>query len=131
MPCVLLCCYPTLRFLQWHYREYLSQSIAPFEIQELKDKYAIRNPVLLAKSCIVLGATLLLFFLHPLHHIDHSWVACVAALGLLIIASPHELQHVLEHVEWDTLLFFAVSSKIGCALNCAHVPDQFVCLPDH
>ena len=25
----------------------------------------------------------------------------------MLIATPHELHHVLSHVEWDTLIFFA------------------------
>ena len=31
----------------------------------------------------------------------------VAAIGMMLIATPHELHHVFESVEWDTLLFFA------------------------
>lgn len=48
-----------------------------------------------------------MFFLHPVHHVDTSWVACTGAIALMVIATPHELHHVFESVEWDTLLFFA------------------------
>ena len=107
MPVIALCVWPILAFLKWFYRDFLAQPMANFNIAELRKKYEIHNPVLLAKSGLILGAVLVLFFLHPVHHVDTSWVACVGALGLMIVATPHELHHVFTHVEWDTLLFFA------------------------
>ena len=63
------------------------------DLDELRRRYEISNPVLLVKAGCVLGNVLLLFFLHPLHHVDTSWIACIGAISLLIVASPHELHH--------------------------------------
>ena len=106
-PCIAFIVPVIIVFLHWHYRDVLSISPKALDIPGLKLKYPIRSPVLLCKSGIVLGSVLLLFFTHPLHHVDTSWVACLGALALMIIASPHELHHVFAHVEWDSLLFFA------------------------
>jgi len=107
MPCIVLCVWPSIMFLKYYYKDFLNEPLKPFDIVELKKKYEISNPVLLSKAGVVLGAVLLLFFLHPLHHVDTAWVAVVGALGLMIVSTPHELHHVFTQVEWDTLLFFA------------------------
>ncbi len=51
---------------------------------------------------------ILLFFLHPVHHKDTAWLALIAAFLTISFTNPHDVQDVLRnHVEWDTLLFFA------------------------
>jgi Na+/H+ antiporter NhaD/arsenite permease-like protein len=77
------------------------------DIESLKRKYPITKPVLLAKSAIIVGFVILMFFLHPVHHKSAAWIAVIGAVGMMLVASPHELHHVMEMVEWDTLLFFA------------------------
>ena len=106
-PCIFFASFPSLFFLKWFYRDNFNVPDRVFDIEALKKQYPISDPVLLAKSGVILSAVLLLFFLHPVHHVDTSWVACVGAVGLMVIATPHELHHVFESVEWDTLLFFA------------------------
>jgi len=106
-PCIFLASFPSLFFLKWYYFDDFNVPDKVFDMEALKKQYPITDPVLLAKSGIILSAVLLLFFLHPVHHVDTSWVACVGAVGLMVIATPHELHHVFESVEWDTLLFFA------------------------
>ena len=78
-------------FLRWYYKEELGGEKKVFDIESLKKKYPITDKVLLAKSGIILTTVLLLFFLHPVHHVDTSWVACVGAVALMIVASPHEV----------------------------------------
>ena len=107
MPCIILTSGPAMYFLLWYYKDSFPKEPKVFDIEALKKKYPITDPVLLAKSGVILSAVLLMFFLHPLHHIDTAWVACVGAIALMTIATPHELHHVFESVEWDTLLFFA------------------------
>ncbi|GMH88688.1 hypothetical protein TL16_g11228, partial [Triparma laevis f. inornata] len=106
-PCIIVAAFPSLFFLKWYYKDEFDVSKKEFDIEALKKQYPITDTVLLAKSSIILGAVLLMFFLHPVHHVDTSWVACTGAIALMVIATPHELHHVFESVEWDTLLFFA------------------------
>eukprot|EP00956_Cyclotella_meneghiniana_P026511 scaffold57465_cov98-Cyclotella_meneghiniana.AAC.1 len=49
-----------------------------------------------------------MFFLHPLHHKDTAWIALLGAFITIAFTNPHDVQDALRnHVEWDTLLFFA------------------------
>ena len=91
MPCILISSLPCMLFLRWYYKEELGGEKKVFDIESLKKKYPITDKVLLAKSGIILTTVLLLFFLHPVHHVDTSWVACVGAVALMIVASPHEV----------------------------------------
>ena len=106
-PCILASSVLPIFLLMWYYSDTFNVPKKQFDIEQLKLKYKISDPVLLAKSGVILSTVLLLFFMHPLHHIDTSWVACVGAVALMTVATPHELHHVFESVEWDTLLFFA------------------------
>jgi Na+/H+ antiporter NhaD/arsenite permease-like protein len=49
---------------------------------------------------------LILFFTEPFHHVNVSWIALFGAFFMLMVASPHDVAEYLEHVEWDTLVFF-------------------------
>ena len=106
-PCILLSSVAPMFFLMWYYKSTFDVPRKEFDMELLKKKYRIVDSVLLAKSGVILGTVLLLFFLHPVHHVDTSWVACIGAVALMVVAIPHELHHVFESVEWDTLLFFA------------------------
>lgn len=49
-----------------------------------------------------------MFFLHPVHHKDTAWIALLGAFITIAFTNPHDVQDALRnHVEWDTLLFFA------------------------
>eukprot|EP00986_Skeletonema_menzelii_P002786 scaffold798_cov215-Skeletonema_menzelii.AAC.4 len=55
-------------------------------------------------TCFVI----LMFFLHPVHHKDTAWIALLGAFVTIAFTNPHDVQDALRnHVEWDTLLFFA------------------------
>lgn len=62
---------------------------------------------LLIQTGIVLGAAILAFLLHPLHHVNVAWIAILGAVTLMLVSSPRHIHKDLEAVEWDTLLFFA------------------------
>jgi Na+/H+ antiporter NhaD/arsenite permease-like protein len=48
------------------------------------------------------------FFLHPVHHKDTAWIALFGAFITMAFTNPHDVQDALRnHIEWDTLLFFA------------------------
>ncbi|XP_015122184.1 P protein [Diachasma alloeum] len=78
-------------------------------LEELQEKYPIRNRTLLIKSGVVLLFVILLFFLHslPALHLTLGWTALLGVLLLLIIADAQDLDGILARVEWSTLIFFA------------------------
>ncbi|XP_039303573.1 P protein [Solenopsis invicta] len=78
-------------------------------LEELQEKYPIRDKWLLAKSGCVLTFVITLFFLHSLPHLNLSlgWIALVGVLLLLILADSEDFDGLMARVEWSTLLFFA------------------------
>ncbi len=72
----------------------------------LDEKRAIRDPVLLRRSLIVLGLTVLGFMVHGAIDTEVSIVALLGA-GAMILVSRVSSQEYLEEVEWPTLVFFA------------------------
>src|SRR5688572_13283394 len=65
----------------------------------------ISDPVLLRRSLLVLGLTLVGFLLHGPLGYEPATIALTGALVLMVVAreEPHE---VLREVEWPTLFFF-------------------------
>ncbi|XP_024889830.1 P protein isoform X3 [Temnothorax curvispinosus] len=78
-------------------------------LEELQEKYPIRDKWLLAKSGCVLTLVITLFFLHSLPHLNLSlgWIALMGVLLLLILADSEDFDGLMARVEWSTLLFFA------------------------
>ncbi|KAJ6633287.1 P protein, partial [Pseudolycoriella hygida] len=77
---------------------------------ELQQKYPIRNMKLLIKSGFALAFTITFFFLHAapdIQKLSIGWVALLGAMLLLILADREDIESVIAHVEWATLLFFA------------------------
>ena len=73
-------------------------------------QYPIRNKKLLIKSAITLVFVIVFFFLHAAPHIQRlsiGWVALLGAILLLLLADRRDIEAVMGHVEWTTLLFFA------------------------
>lgn len=92
----------------------LIQDPAPIEnykanLEELKEKYPIRNWTLLYKSSLALLFVVVVFFLHSIPELNLSLgvTAFLGAILLLILADREHLEGVLARVEWSTLLFFA------------------------
>ncbi|KAL6260959.1 hypothetical protein P5V15_008487 [Pogonomyrmex californicus] len=78
-------------------------------LEELQEKYPIRDKWLLAKSGCVLAFVITLFFLHSVPRLNLSlgWIALVGVLLLLILADGEDFDGLMARVEWSTLLFFA------------------------
>ncbi|XP_007944170.1 P protein [Orycteropus afer afer] len=93
-------------------------------IQELQKKHRISDRTLLAKSLMVLGVVIFMFFLNsfvPGIHLDLGWIAIMGALWLLILADIHDFEIILHRVEWATLLFFAALFVLMEALAHLHL----------
>jgi P protein len=98
-----------LEVLRSRLNEEVEEVISPVDFQELETKYVIRDWNLFVSSCCVLGTVILFFFLHSAVNIDLSlaWIALIGAMVHLIVGNIHDLEEILEKVEFSTLLFFA------------------------
>lgn len=75
---------------------------------KLKKTYPIYDEPRLMIAGTVTFFVILMFFLHPVHHKDTAWIALLGAFVTISFTNPHDVQDALRnHVEWDTLLFFA------------------------
>jgi Na+/H+ antiporter NhaD/arsenite permease-like protein len=77
-------------------------------LMSLDEKKELKDNVLLKKSLIVLGLTIIGFFLHQLLHLESATVALGGAFALLLLTSrtDHDLEHAFSRVEWTTIFFF-------------------------
>lgn len=77
-------------------------------LMSLDEKKELKDEVLLKQSLIVLGLTILGFFLHQLFHLESATVALGGAFVLLLLTSKtdHDLEHAFSRVEWTTIFFF-------------------------
>ncbi len=82
-------------------REELKQRIMSMDENE-----AIKDPVMLKKSIIVLGIVLTGFVLHGALHFQPATIALFGAGLLLLLSKTHEPHHILAEVEWPTIFFF-------------------------
>jgi len=75
------------------------------EILQFDEKKAIKDPVLLKKSLIVLGIVILGFSFHEQLNYPSALVALSGA-ALLLLLSRESIDEVFSNVEWPTLFFF-------------------------
>lgn len=109
-PCVFFFLIPvSLVMVLWLYNYYFTAFQMPeLNIQELKKTYPIYDEPRLLIAGTVAVFVILSFFLHPVHHKDTAWIALIGALLTISFTNPHDVQDALRnHIEWDTLLFFA------------------------
>lgn len=71
----------------------------------LEKQGVITDPILLRKSLVVIGLTVLGFFVHGALHLEPATIALAGATMLLLLA-PNSMHRALEEVEWNTILFF-------------------------
>ncbi|CAH2101648.1 unnamed protein product [Euphydryas editha] len=89
-------------------------------LSQLKQKYTIRDKILLLKSTIAICFVVAVFFLHSipeLNRVSLGWTALLGAILLLTLADREDLEPILHRVEWSTLLFFAALFVLMEALS--------------
>jgi Na+/H+ antiporter NhaD/arsenite permease-like protein len=90
-------------------RVFSRQMEAPAELRArvmaMEEREVITDPGLLRTSLIILGLTIVGFFLHGLLDYEPATVALLGAAALLVVTrqDPHD---ILRDVEWSTLFFF-------------------------
>lgn len=75
-------------------------------IMNMDEKAMITDPKLLRKCLIILGLTIIGFFLHQSIHLESATVALAGAFLLLLLTGERMLEHAFHSVEWTTLFFF-------------------------
>ena len=75
--------------------------------KSLVEKYQIKNKPLLLKCGTILASVIIMFFLHPVHHINTSYIAIAGAFACLLLGTNDDLHTTFELLEWETLVFFA------------------------
>ena len=72
---------------------------------DMDEKLAIKDKVLVVKSTIVLGITILGFVFHQQFHFESATVALVGA-ALLLLVSRQDPEEIFIEIEWPTIFFF-------------------------
>ncbi len=108
-PVVLIIIGVTLVIIYFIYRKQLQVTEEQkAKLMQLNEKEYIKDQVLLKKSLIVLGCTILGFVLHSVLHLEAAVVALGGATVLMLIGvKEHDLEEVFHSVEWVTIFFFA------------------------
>jgi Na+/H+ antiporter NhaD/arsenite permease-like protein len=75
-------------------------------IMQMDEKSVITDRKLLYKCLVVLGLTIVGFFLHQTLHLDSATVALAGAFLLLLLTGEHAMEEALTKVEWTTIFFF-------------------------
>ena len=74
-------------------------------VMRLETRGLITDPTLLMQSLVTLGLVLVGFTLHGMLHLEPATIALSGAT-LLLIWTRRDPHHILQHVEWSTLMFF-------------------------
>ncbi len=75
-------------------------------IMQMDEREAIKDPVMLIKSLVVLGIVLVGFILHGIFHYEPATVALFGAGLLLLLSGTDEPHHILAEIEWPVIFFF-------------------------
>ncbi len=75
-------------------------------ILAMDEKEAIKDPVMLTKSLVVLGVVLVGFVLHGYLNYEPATVALFGAAVLLVLSGSKNPHSVLADVEWSVIFFF-------------------------
>ncbi|MCJ7432009.1 MAG: ArsB/NhaD family transporter [Anaerolineales bacterium] len=106
LPIVLVAWVGAFVLLQYLFKKELSKRpLRSKAVMKLNPAETLNQPENARKILIVLGGSILFFFVHHLLHIKPSFVALSAAAVALIWVQP-DIHEVLKKVEWSVLLFF-------------------------
>ncbi|MCJ7584529.1 MAG: ArsB/NhaD family transporter [Anaerolineales bacterium] len=99
-------------------------------VLKLNPAEALNDRKTAVRVLIVLGAAVLLFFVHHLLHLSPSFVALSAAAVALVWVRP-DVKKTLEHIEWSVLIFFAALFIMVGGLEAAGVLETLVRALEH
>ena len=94
-------------------------------VMRLDPEETLNQPETALRILIVLGAAILLFFVHHLLRISPSFIALGAAAFALVWVQP-DLDEMLKRIEWSVLIFFASLFIMVGGVESAGVLDAVV-----
>lgn len=126
LPIVAVAWVATLILLRFLFRDELSKRPHNAEaVMSLNPAESLDEPIVARRLLIVLGAAILLFFVHHTLHISPAFIAVGAAAVALIWVQP-DIQETFKKVEWSVLIFFASLFVMVGGLEAAGVLDSIV-----
>ena len=75
-------------------------------VMAMDENEALKDPVLLKKSLVVLAVTMTGFVAHGALHLEPATIALFGAGLLLLVSGIKDPHHVLAEAEWSSLFFF-------------------------
>lgn len=75
-------------------------------IMQMDEREAIKDPVMLKKSLVVLVVVFAGFVFHGALNFQPATIALFGAGLLLLLSKNHDLSHILAEIEWPTIFFF-------------------------
>lgn len=107
LPIVLVAWAGALYLLQYLFRDELSKRPRKAKaVMKLNPAQTLNEPIAARRILIVLGAAILMFFLHNTLHVSPALIALSASAAALIWVQPN-LPDILKRIEWSVLIFFA------------------------
>jgi Na+/H+ antiporter NhaD/arsenite permease-like protein len=126
LPIVAVAWIATLILLRFLFRDELSKDPSNAQaVMSLNPAESLDDPKTARRVLIILGAAILLFFVHHILHISPSFIAVSAAAVALIWVQP-DIKKTFERVEWTVLIFFAALFVMVGGLEAAGVLDAIV-----
>jgi len=126
LPIVAVAWAAALVLLRYLFRVELSRRPHNAEaVMSLNPAESLDDPKTARRILIVLGAAILLFFVHDILHISPSFIAVSAAAAALIWVQP-DIQETFKKVEWSVLIFFSALFVMVGGLEAAGVLDAII-----
>ncbi len=111
--CIIIFIVTLLLLLLFFHRHFRVRPEMERKIAAFKEREAIRDPLLMKKSLIVLGLTLAAFTIHHRFNLPPSTIALGGA-ALLLFVSRINPEEIFKEIEWPTLFFiFALFILVG------------------
>lgn len=105
-PVVIVIFFVTMYAIKFGYRmQYKASEENKKKIAKMNEKLAIKDPILMKKSVIVLMFTILGFVLHQALGYESATIALFAGSVLLLI-SKVDVEDIFLEIEWATIFFF-------------------------
>jgi Na+/H+ antiporter NhaD/arsenite permease-like protein len=131
LPIVAVTWFGALILLRYLFKKDLSETPGNADaVMKLNPAQSLDEPVAARKIVIVLGAAILLFFVHHLVNVEPALVALGAAAVAMPWVRP-DVDEMFRKVEWSVLVFFTALFIMVGGLKSAGVLDAAVGLLEH
>uniref|UniRef100_A0A1B6C5S4 Citrate transporter-like domain-containing protein n=1 Tax=Clastoptera arizonana TaxID=38151 RepID=A0A1B6C5S4_9HEMI len=119
--------------------EGVSKKTYTANLEEITNKFKIKNQALLVKSTLILVFVITTFFMSSSSYFNLpiGGTAILGAMLLLMIADIDDIETILSKVEWSTLIFFAALfivmealSRLGLIRFIGHQTEEVILLID-